>query len=277
MIPRDYVTEWRAQAPWVEDFQVEQDLVISRALVAIFSHPLLSRSLAFRGGTALYKLHLTPPARYSEDIDLVQVSPEPAGPLMSAVRDVFDPWLGKPQWKQSEGRVTFVYRFNSEGEPPLRLRLKVEINSREHFSVYGLTAAPFSVASRWFSGEASIATYALDELLGTKMRALYQRKKSRDLFDLAVALGSGAADPERIVAAFSRYMEHGGYRVSRAEFEENIATKLRDPRFNGDLGPLLAAGFSWDTVSAVAHVRSHLIERLAGEPWKGDATEMRHG
>jgi hypothetical protein len=34
VIPRDYVTEWRAHAPWVEDFQVEQDLVISRALVA---------------------------------------------------------------------------------------------------------------------------------------------------------------------------------------------------------------------------------------------------
>ena len=41
MIPRDYITEWRSQAPWVQDFQVEQDLVISRALVAIFSHPVL--------------------------------------------------------------------------------------------------------------------------------------------------------------------------------------------------------------------------------------------
>ena len=41
MIPRDYITEWRRRAPWVQDFQVEQDLVISRALVDIFSHPLL--------------------------------------------------------------------------------------------------------------------------------------------------------------------------------------------------------------------------------------------
>ena len=58
MIPRDYITEWRAHAPWVQDFQVEQDLVISRALVEIFSHPHLRDALAFRGGTALYKLHL---------------------------------------------------------------------------------------------------------------------------------------------------------------------------------------------------------------------------
>jgi hypothetical protein len=49
--PRDYVTEWRANAPWIEDAQVEQDLVISKALVDIFSHPLLQNALAFHGGT----------------------------------------------------------------------------------------------------------------------------------------------------------------------------------------------------------------------------------
>src|SRR5437867_9629774 len=136
MIPRDYITEWRREAPWIENFQVEQDLVISRALVDLFSHSLFSRALAFRGGTALYKLHLKPPARYSEDIDLVQTAAEPAGKMMEAVRGVLDSWLGKPQWKQTEGRVTFVYRFDSEDSPPIRLRLKVEINSREHLRIF---------------------------------------------------------------------------------------------------------------------------------------------
>jgi predicted nucleotidyltransferase component of viral defense system len=271
VIPRDYITEWRAHAPWVQDFQVEQDLVICRALVSIFTHPLLARSLAFRGGTALYKLHLKPAARYSEDIDLVQISAEPAGPIMGALREVLDPWLGGPQWKQTEGRVTFVYRFNSEDTPPLRLRLKVEINSREHFSVYGLTRAPFAVSSsRWFAGEAEVITYGLDELLGTKMRALYQRKKCRDLFDLALALERGAVEPARVVAAFSHYMEQGGHRVSRAQFERNIEGKLCDPQFSGDIGPLLAAGYEWNSAAAASRVRTHLIERLPGEPWRGE-------
>ena len=84
MIPRDYITEWRANAPWVQDFQVEQDLVICRALVNIFRHPLLRDTLAFRGGTALYKLYLKPAARYSEDIDLVQMKAGLAGDMMSA-------------------------------------------------------------------------------------------------------------------------------------------------------------------------------------------------
>jgi predicted nucleotidyltransferase component of viral defense system len=270
MIPRDYITEWRAQAPWVQDSQVEQDLIICRALVAIFGHPLLAKSLAFRGGTALYKIHLKPAARYSEDIDLVQINAEPAGPLMSALRDVLDPWLGKPQWKQTEGRVTFVYRVDSEDTPPLRLRLKVEINSREHFSVYGLTSHPFAVESRWFKSEAGITSYCLDELLGTKMRALYQRKKSRDLFDLAMALERGSVNPRRIVTAFSHYMNEGGHRVSRAEFEENMHFKLRDPRFNTDLSPLLSHGFEWDSAEASASVHSNLIARLPGGPWQGD-------
>ena len=262
MIPRDYITEWRSQAPWAQDFQVEQDLVVSRALIAIFTHPLLADSLAFRGGTALYKLHLRPPARYSEDIDLVQVRAEPAGPVMEALREVLDPWLGRPRWKQTEGRVTFVYRFQSEDAPPLVLRLKVEINSREHFAVYGFKRLPFSVHSRWFEGSGEITTYELAELLGTKLRALYQRRKARDLFDLHVALQKKEFDADRVIGAFLRYMAHGGHSVTRDAFERNVVEKLRDPQFNADIGPLLATGYTWNYQEAAEKVCSQLISRL---------------
>ncbi|MDE2757980.1 MAG: nucleotidyl transferase AbiEii/AbiGii toxin family protein [Acidobacteriota bacterium] len=241
---------------------MEQDLVVSRALIAIFTHPLLADSLAFRGGTALYKLHLRPPARYSEDIDLVQVRAEQAGPMMEAVRGVLDPWLGRPRWKQTEGRVTFVYRFQSEDAPPLMLRLKVEINSREHFAVYGFKRLPFSVHSRWFEGSGEITTYELAELLGTKLRALYQRRKARDLFDLHVALQEKGLDADRVIGAFLQYMAHGGHSVTRDGFQQNIAGKLRDPQFTADIGPLLASGYTWNCKEAAEKVLSHLISRL---------------
>lgn len=54
MIPQDFITEWREKAPWMQLSQVEQDLVICRALVEIFNHPALKEKLAFRGGTALF-------------------------------------------------------------------------------------------------------------------------------------------------------------------------------------------------------------------------------
>ena len=72
MIPHDYITEWRARAPWADNAQVEQDLAICRARVNIFAHLVVSDALAFRGGTALYKLYLTPAARYSEELNPVQ-------------------------------------------------------------------------------------------------------------------------------------------------------------------------------------------------------------
>ncbi len=262
MIPRDYITEWRAEAPWVEDAQVEQDLVISRALVDIFSHPVLQKALAFRGGTALYKLHLKPAARYSEDIDLVQVEAEAAGPVMRALREVLDHWLGEPKTKQTKARVTFAYRFASEDTPSIPLRLKVEINTREHFAVDGFTKLPFEVASRWFNGSCEINTYELNELLGTKLRALYQRKKGRDLFDIAVALNHSDADPDRIVEILQAYMAHGGHHVSRKQFEENLAKKLQDKSFVSDIGPLLAPDYEWDVNTMSDLVVNTLVARL---------------
>jgi predicted nucleotidyltransferase component of viral defense system len=262
LIPRDYITEWRAQAPWVQDAQVEQDLVISRALVALFEHPLLGSALAFRGGTALFKLYLLPPARYSEDIDLVQVEAAPAGDMLDAIREVIDPWLGKANWKQSERGVSLFYRFESEDTPPIRLRLKIEINTREHFNVFGIQSVDFGVDSRWFTGATTLQTYQLDELLGTKLRALYQRRKGRDLFDLALGLELGNAEPTKIVATFIHYLEQQGQRVTRAEFEANLAQKLTNSQFVSDLTPLLASGTQWQLDDAVELISTQLIALL---------------
>jgi len=45
MIPQAYITEWANQVPWQTNEQVEQDLVICRALVEIFSDEFLAKSL----------------------------------------------------------------------------------------------------------------------------------------------------------------------------------------------------------------------------------------
>lgn len=273
MIPRDFITEWRQTAPWVQDSQVELDLILSRALVEIFAVPEAREALAFRGGTALYKLHLTPPARYSEDIDLVQIAAGPIGSVLDAMRARLDPWLGTPRRTLKEGRVVLLYRMHSEGPTPLPLRLKIEINSREHFSVFDLVERTHEVRSRWFSGEAVIKTYHLDELLGTKLRALYQRKKSRDLFDLWTAHRGAGSDPERVVSCFVRYLHEGGLRVSRAEFEANLAAKLADRMFTRDIEPLLAPRAAWDIEDAARYARDELLARLPGDPWRGGEPE----
>jgi predicted nucleotidyltransferase component of viral defense system len=189
--------------------------------------------------------------------------------VLNAIHAALDGWLGKPQWKQSEGRVTLRYRFASEDLPSVPMKLKVEINSREHFSVHGFHTHRFMMNSRWHSGATDVRTYHLDELLGTKLRALYQRKKGRDLFDLVHALESPSVSPERIVECFVRYMHADGDRVTRAMFEKNLADKKTDGVFIADLAPLLAPGQAWDLQRGFAVVSSEIIARLPGDPWQG--------
>jgi len=270
VIPFDFITEWRQVAPWIDDTQIEQDLILSRALVEMFSQTEVAEALAFRGGTALFKLFLTPAPRYSEDIDLVQITAEPIGPCLTSIRRVLDPWLGNPKRAFKEGGVTLIYRVQSEGSPSLPIRLKIEINTREHFNVFGLQERAFQVESRWFSGSASIQTYHLDELMGTKLRALYQRKKGRDLFDLWITSRRGSVDNDRIVECFRCYLEQTKLQVSRAEFEANLSRKLVDPRFLNDIAPLLAPGCPWDIDGAARYAREDLLPRLPGAPWKGE-------
>jgi predicted nucleotidyltransferase component of viral defense system len=270
MISRAHITAWRANAPWPTDAQVEQDLILSRALIEIFSDPLLSKQLAFRGGTALYKLHLLPAPRYSEDIDLVQTEPGAIGPVMTALHARLDSWLGEPKRKQGQG-VTFIYRFESEIPPVTPLRLKIEINTREHFAIHGFVKRRFEVRSPWFSGAADLRTYCLEELLGSKLRALYQRKEGRDLFDLALALERNPGlNVDRTIQCFLEYMRRSAYRVSRAEYEANLLSKMGDPAFLADIAPLLSpeAADRFDAKRA-AELVMEFISKLPGEPWKG--------
>jgi predicted nucleotidyltransferase component of viral defense system len=194
MIPESYVEQWRLNAPWQTLAMVEQDLVISRALVELFKQEMVRSSLVFRGGTALNKLYIQPPARYSEDIDLVQIKSEPIGSTLDAIRSVLDGWLGEPRRLLTERSAKLIYRYTAVDETPAKL--KIEINTTEHFHVQPLQAKLYNINSEWFQGLSHVMTYQLNELMGTKLRALYQRRKGRDLFDLWYTLDRGMVNSE---------------------------------------------------------------------------------
>ncbi|MBI3016005.1 MAG: nucleotidyl transferase AbiEii/AbiGii toxin family protein [Candidatus Tectomicrobia bacterium] len=151
MIPQAAITHWRNVAPWPQDAQVEQDLILCRALIEIFRDTDLSRRVILRGGTALYKLYAPAPLRYSDDIDLVQHAPEPIGSLLDGLRSRLDRILGTPRRENNPDNVTLRYRMESEIPPVVPLRLKIEINTREHFDVYGVVVRPLAVRSPWFN------------------------------------------------------------------------------------------------------------------------------
>ena len=259
MIPQSYITAWRKQAPWQENYQVEQDLIIQRALIALFSDEFIKERLAFRGGTALHKLFLAPAARYSEDIDLVQVKPEPFGAIIDRIREQLA-FLGKPRIKQKEHNNTIMYSIQSEEDVPIKL--KIEVNTREHFSVYGLQDIPVKLDSEWDNGAALVPTYGLDELLATKLRALYQRKKGRDLFDLWYAISNTEVNTENVIEAFKHYMKEEGNDVTQKEFLDNMDKKIEDADFMGDMNGLLRSGIEYNINEAYEFVKINLLEKI---------------
>jgi predicted nucleotidyltransferase component of viral defense system len=226
----------------------------------VFQHPALSKQLIFRGGTALHKLFIHPSRRYSEDIDLVQIKAGPIGPVFDALSEILEPFLGKPQRKQGPGVMTLTYRMNSEIPPVTPMKMKVEINSREHFSVLGINKKYFSVESPWFSGTCEISTLKLEELLATKLRALYQRRKGRDLFDSWLGLTIGGADARQIVNVFRHYMDIAGHHVSQKEFAANLAQKRQHSGFMADHS--LTARPETNTTRLIYHIERILPKSI---------------
>ena len=284
MIPAQNIVAWGNVVPWADQRQVEQDLIISRALVDIFSDGMLRDALRFRGGTALNKLHFPAPLRYSEDIDLVRTSAGPIGPILDRLRVVLEPWLGRAQFDQSPVAPKFRFRVEAEDAGGVPIRLKIEINTREIQAFDGPVSLPLAIENPWFSGEAAIPTFSRKEMLSTKLRALLQRDKGRDLYDLAHALEIFEdLDVERIVEMFARNLGLSGQAISRAQAQERMFAKLANPRLLLDMRPLLPAARAEalteeSTADSFRRVFTILVDRLPGEPWgRTSAMKERFG
>jgi predicted nucleotidyltransferase component of viral defense system len=272
MIPRMNIIAWSAKAPWAEMRQVEQDLIICRALVELFADPVLAQDLRFRGGTALHKLHLPKALRYSEDIDLVRTAAGPIGPVLDCIRERLEPWLGRAAFEQSDTAPKLRFRAPAEDGSGI-IRLKIEINTREIKAFDPPQTIRYEVENPWYAGGADIATYSREELLATKLRALLQRDKGRDLLDLFHSLETFQdLNTARMVECFGLYLDGGGTPISRAQAEQRMFAKLASPRFMMDIRPLLApdeaSKMTDDAIrSAFIIVFDRLITTMPGEPW----------
>lgn len=236
MIPQADIAHWRTRVPWVSAEHVEQDLVLSRLIVEIARHPILGQELIFRGGTCLHKLWLDRPWRYSEDLDYVRRSGGGIGGVLDAIREIaeavgFDNVQTETRTQHPKARLRAQY----EGGGPFHI--KVEINTFERSPARPIITQTSVVASPWFQGEAEVQTFCAPEMMATKIRALYQRSKGRDLFDIWLAVEHLRLDPAEIAACFETYRPAGWTtRLAKA----NLDDKLADDAFVTDLDQLIA-------------------------------------
>jgi predicted nucleotidyltransferase component of viral defense system len=269
LIPTAYLQEWSSRTPWPDFRQVEQDLIICRVLCDLFNSPALAEKIAFRGGTAIHKLLLPQPLRYSEDIDLVQTQAAGVGATVDAIRDALS-WLGRCKREQTEHSMHMIFAYVPEAYPESRLKLKIEINTREHESLYPIRQYHFELDSSWHSAQTDIASFEPEEVFGTKLRALLQRRRHRDLFDLHKGLKQLPLDCTKIIACLQHYLSREGRQISRADAERRMLEKLAGS-LTEDIAPLLPAGVTFtkdDAIAAFGLIWFELVQRLPGEAWK---------
>lgn len=260
MISEIFIENWQKTVPWQMSEQVEQDLIISRALVELYNDPYIKEALVFRGGTALNKLFINPSARYSEDIDFVQKNAEPIGQTIDAIRSLLSPWLGEPKRKITQRSAKLIYRYQDVNKQPAKL--KIEINTTEHFQVMPVKIVPYTMNSEWFKGQANIITYEIDELMATKLRALYQRRKGRDLFDMWYVTSRELINLNQVFDIFAKYCTYNDIKISREAFLTNLEIKKNHRDFHMDMSVLLPAKLHWNFDEAYQFVVDQVISKL---------------
>jgi hypothetical protein len=135
-------------------------------------------------------------------------------------------------------------------------------------------ALPFSVENPWFTGTADIPTFSKEELLSTKVRALLQRNRGRDLIDIARALDIFEDfDAAKTVEVLGKYLAATGISISREEAERRMFLKLNNPNFMADVRPLLSADEAEkfdDNASKTAFVEvfDRIIRLMPGKAWE---------
>jgi len=246
-------------------------------MAALFNDKFLSAQVAMRGGTLLHKVHLAPPCRYSEDIDLVVVGDRPEGHIRRAIRRVLTDVLGAPKasvWDtitlalrntvRPSRVLRMTYSLPSIMEPGRMLDIVVEANVTERTSHRPVVSIPFVFPFRGQPVQTEIKGYDIHEMLGTKMRAMFQRKRGRDLFDLYWALTKSTTpiEPSGVIESFQHYMKQEGTKAGRAEFVEILDAHLRDRGFCSDMEPLLRTGISYDPQSAGTYIKTNLLSLL---------------
>ena len=276
-LTRQDILSHQVVVSWGAQFQVEQDLLLCRAMVALFEDAFLSSQVAMRGGTLLHKVHLAPPARYSEDIDLVVVGTRPAERIRRAIRRVLTDVLGAPKasvWDTLKlairntvkpSRVLrMTYSMRSIIEPGRTLDVVIEANVTERKPHRSVVEMPFSFPFRDKSVQTRIKGYDIHEMLGTKMRAMFQRKRGRDLFDLYWALTKSTSpiDASAIIESFQHYLNQEGTTAGRVEFIGILDAHLKDRGFCSDMELLLRNGITYDPQSAGSYIKANLLSLL---------------
>jgi len=238
----------------------ELDYRLVHALQAIYADPFLRDRLYLKGGTALNKLYLSGPSRLSVDLDFNAVGPRER--VLQERTQISETVMSVLEQQDSDYNLTYRWRYEqvtvyarfSPLSGAAQQRLKLEISFIERFAILGREERTLLTSP--FDEPVPIKTYQLEELTSTKLRALYDRRKGRDIFDL-----SRITDFDLDQAAVRKMVLYYFYRANKVfhypTFVSNVERKIAERGFGDDIRGLIRRGSTLDWPAACEQVLNH--------------------
>jgi predicted nucleotidyltransferase component of viral defense system len=224
------------------------DYRLTQALNAIYDDAFLSAQLRLKGGTALNKLFFPAANRLSVDLDFnvigtkVQVLAE-RGEIADRVRALLSEqdagYALAHDYRYEQSTIQAAFTPLSGGP---RQHMKLELSFIERVPILGEETRALVLPG----GEtAAVKTYRLEELTATKLRALYGRRKGRDIYDLW-QIGAHELDERATRKLMLYYFYHARMVFHYPTFRANVEEKLNRRGFADDVRGLIRVGHKFD-------------------------------
>ena len=171
---------------------------------------------------------------------------------------------GDSQHRETITGVRMTYAIPSLTEAGKNLEIVVEANVTERTPHLPVIKIPFEFPFRDSVVKSLVNGYDIHEMLGTKLRALFQRRHGRDLFDLywALTLAKPPVAPAQVIESFQYYLKLEGSIAGRSEFIGLLDGHLADCGFCSDMNQLLRVGIKYDPQEAGDYVKTKLLALL---------------
>ena len=210
MITKQHILERAAEWRLRPDV-VEKDYVLGWLLVGIAQHAELREHWVFKGGTCLKKCYFET-YRFSEDLDF-SLSPSAlysADELLRQLKELARHVNEVSGIELPEGSIVVESKRNKQGQPTFRARIGyrgplavptlprvlLDLTQNEVIAATPTSRPIFHPYPDDLPEDALVSAYSLEELFAEKTRALHERMRPRDLYDVVqlVENYSGAVD-----------------------------------------------------------------------------------
>lgn len=241
------IRNWADEGGIPDLMLAELDYRLVCALQAIYANSFLRNRLYLKGGTALNKLYLPGPNRLSVDLDFNAIGPKEQvlrerttiGETVAAVlRQQDSAYDLTYRWRYDQ--VTLYARYVSLSGAA-RQRLKLEISFIERFPIQGRAERTLLAFNEPFV----VNTFHLEELASTKLRALYDRRKGRDVYDL-YCISSFDLDRAALRKMLLYYFCRANKVFHYPTFVNNVERKMSERGFGDDVQGLIRLGSKLD-------------------------------